>query len=145
MTAEQLQTASGLPRKEARALLAHALGVTRERLISHSELDLSHADAEVFFALVARRLGGEPLAYLTGIQEFYGRRFSITPDVLVPRPDTETLIDVALDCIRVDRRDARPRAWNRFGLYRDHAEARAPRIAADGHGYLGGGAPGRVR
>ena len=100
MTAEQLQTASGLPRTEARALLAHALGVTRERLISHSELDLSHADAEVFFALVARRLGGEPLAYLTGIQEFYGRRFSITPDVLVPRPDTETLIDVALDCIR---------------------------------------------
>ena len=100
MTAEELQAASGLTRTEARTLLAHALGVRREHLVAHPTLDLSHGDAAVFSALVARRLSGEPLAYLTGAQEFYGRRFAVTPDVLVPRPDTETLVDVALDCIR---------------------------------------------
>ena len=133
MTAEELQAASGLTRTEARALLAHALGVTRERLIAHPDLDLSHADAAVFSALVARRLSGEPLAYLTGAQEFYGRRFSVTPDVLVPRPDTETLVDVALDCIRSIGATPRARTRNRVGLHRDHPEARAPRVASDGH------------
>jgi len=100
VTVEELQAASGLTRTEARALLAHALGVTREHLIAHPDLGLTHADAAVFSALIARRLSGEPLAYLTGSQEFYGRRFSVTRDVLVPRPDTETLIDVVLECIR---------------------------------------------
>ena len=50
-------------------------------------------------ALVARRRAGEPLAYLLGEKEFYGRRFAVTPDVLVPRPDTETLVEVALECL----------------------------------------------
>jgi release factor glutamine methyltransferase len=50
-------------------------------------------------ALVARRREGEPLAYLLGEKEFYGRRFAVTSDVLVPRPDTETLVGVALECL----------------------------------------------
>ncbi len=50
--------------------------------------------------MVARRQSGEPMAYLLGEKEFYGRPFRVTPDVLVPRPDTETLVEVALACLR---------------------------------------------
>lgn len=89
-----------LPAPEARALLAWVLRVPRERLVAHPELVVTpqaHAD---FTALVARRQSGEPMAYLLGEREFYGRRFTVTPDVLVPRPDTETLVEVALACLR---------------------------------------------
>lgn len=106
MTAEEHQRTSGLPRAEARALLAFTLGVTREQLTAHPEAAVPTSAAAVYSALVRRRALGEPLAYLIGSQEFYGRPFAVTPDVLIPRPDTETLIEVALDCVR-DRPGAR--------------------------------------
>lgn len=100
ISAGQLLAASALPQIEARALLAHVLGVTRERLIAHPETCVARDAAERFEALARRRHSGEPLAYLKGEQEFYGRRFIVSPAVLIPRPDTETLIDVALACLR---------------------------------------------
>lgn len=96
----QLLADAGFPLAEARALLAKSLGVSRERLIAFPEADVTSAQAQTFGTLAERRRAGEPLAYLRGVQEFYGREFRVTPDVLVPRPDTETLIERALDCLR---------------------------------------------
>jgi release factor glutamine methyltransferase len=98
-TAESLLLSADLPRAEARALLASALRVTRERLIAFPETEVPLSVLTAYEALVARRREGEPLAYLLGEKEFYGRRFAVTPDVLVPRPDTESLVDVALECL----------------------------------------------
>jgi len=89
-----------LPATEARALLAWVLRAPRERLVAHPETVVTPQALADYTALVMRRQAGEPLAYLLGEKEFYGRPFRVTPDVLVPRPDTETLIDVALACLR---------------------------------------------
>ena len=99
-TVAQLLVASGLPALEARALLAHRLQVPRERLVAHPEAVVGAADADAFVALVRRRAAGEPLAYLLGAKEFYGRAFAVTPDVLVPRPETELLVDLAVERMR---------------------------------------------
>jgi release factor glutamine methyltransferase len=98
-TTDSLLLSADLPRAEARALLASALGVTRERLIAFPETEVPPLAQAAYEALVARRRGGEPLAYLLREKEFYGRRFAVTHDVLVPRPDTETLVEVALECL----------------------------------------------
>jgi len=100
MTVAQLLAGCGLPRPEGRALLAHRLGVARERLIAHPSMPVDEADAAAFRADAQRRLDGEPLAYLLGEKEFYGRSFIVAPDVLVPRPETELLIDLALERLR---------------------------------------------
>jgi release factor glutamine methyltransferase len=89
-----------LPAPEARALLAWVLRVPRERLVAHPETVVTPQAHTDYTALVARRQSGEPMAYLLGVKEFYGRSFKVTPDVLVPRPDTETLVEVALACLR---------------------------------------------
>ncbi|HEU0199657.1 MAG TPA: peptide chain release factor N(5)-glutamine methyltransferase [Burkholderiaceae bacterium] len=97
--AEVLKT-SGLPVAEARALLAHVLAVPREGLIAHPD---AHVEARAYFAfdeLATRRRSGEPLAYLLGAKEFYGRSFAVSPAVLIPRPETELLIDLALAALR---------------------------------------------
>ena len=88
--------ASGLPALEARALLASLLGVRRESLIATPAQSVPEAMGAAFAALAARRHAGEPLAYLLGQREFYGREFRVTPDVLVPRPETELLVECAL-------------------------------------------------
>jgi release factor glutamine methyltransferase len=98
-TVGELIAASRLPVREARALLAHRLAVARERLIADPARAVGERDATAFQALAARRAAGEPLAYLLGSQEFYGRSFAVTPAVLVPRPDTETLVEQALERI----------------------------------------------
>ncbi len=100
MTANDLLTSSGLPHAEARALLAYVLQVTREQLITHPDIAVPADQAAQFTVLVQRRRQAEPMAYLLGTQEFYGRQFAVTLDVLIPRPDTETLVDVALECLR---------------------------------------------
>lgn len=94
----------GLPdaeaRIEAQALLRHVLGnVSRAWLIAHDEQALTSEQFSQFQALLARRLQGEPIAYILGNREFYGLDFSVTPDVLIPRSDTETLVEVALQHI----------------------------------------------
>src|SRR5713101_3764538 len=81
----------------AELLLLHVLGRDRTWLYAHPEEQLSSGDAERFFALITRRANGEPTQHLTGKQEFWGLEFEVTPDVLIPRPETEHVIEVALD------------------------------------------------
>jgi release factor glutamine methyltransferase len=81
----------------AELLLLYVLGRDRAWLYAHPEEQISSAEAERFFALVARRAAGEPTQHLTSKQEFWGLEFEVTPDVLIPRPETEHLIEVALD------------------------------------------------
>lgn len=82
--------------REAQILLGFVLGVSRAWLIAHLEAKVEAASAATFAAQLARRARGEPIAYLVGQREFYGRAFRVTPDVLIPRPETELLIDAAL-------------------------------------------------
>jgi len=90
----------GLDRREARleakTLAAHAWCVTPAWLIAHDREPVTAGSANRFEILLARRLAGEPVAYLTGLREFYGRPFHVTPAVLIPRPDTELLVEQAL-------------------------------------------------
>jgi release factor glutamine methyltransferase len=82
---------------ERRILLSHVLGLTRVELITRSEQTLTPAQAVVVAELFSRRNAGEPIAYLIGIREFYGLRFEVTPAVLIPRPETELLVELAID------------------------------------------------
>ncbi len=84
---------------DADVLLAHALGVGKEALFAHPERGLSAAENERFGGLVERRARGEPVAYLRGFKEFYGLRFRVDPRVLIPRPETEVLVDAARERI----------------------------------------------
>jgi len=84
-----------IPIAEARLLLRHVLGAGAAWLEAHRDDPLPRSAAEAFAALVERRAGGEPVAYLLGFREFYGREFSVTPDVLIPRPETELLVELA--------------------------------------------------
>ncbi len=93
---DALQTAAGLPRLDARALLEHVSARPREWLVAHGDEPADPLVAERFDALAARRREGEPLAYLTGYREFFGRRFAVDRHVLVPRPETEGLVEAAL-------------------------------------------------
>lgn len=81
---------------ETRILLTHALQLSRVQLITQSDRVLSAHEAERIASLFRRRLGGEPVAYITGEREFYGLSLHITPDVLIPRPETELLVELAL-------------------------------------------------
>src|SRR6267143_1728326 len=85
----------------AELLLLHVLGRNRTWLYAHPEEIIAHADVQCFFELVVRRAAGEPTQHLTGKQEFWGLEFEVTPDVLIPRPETEHLIEVALDRLAV--------------------------------------------
>ena len=84
---------------DADVLLAHVLGVGKEALFAHPERTLTAAEAEQFEAFVQRRSRGEPVAYLRGFKEFYGLRFRVDPRVLIPRPETEVLVDAARELI----------------------------------------------
>lgn len=90
-------------RLEARVLAAHAWQVDHAWLIAHDTDPLTAAQTTPFETLVARRLTGEPVAYLVGTREFYGRPFQVSPNVLIPRPDTELLVELALARIPVDQ------------------------------------------
>ena len=81
----------------AELLLLHTLVKERTWLYAHPEELVSEADAQQFQALLTRRAAGEPTQHLTGKQEFWGLEFEVTPDVLIPRPETEHVIEVALD------------------------------------------------
>jgi len=87
----------GAPRLEAELLLAEASGLARTRLIARPE-EVVKPDAEnAFWELVDRRRSGEPVAYLLGRREFWSLELRVTPDTLIPRPETELLVEVALD------------------------------------------------
>ncbi len=93
---------SGLVPFEARVLLAHVLACDRAWLAAHGDAQVTTAQAARFEALTRRRHGGEPVAYLTGRREFYGLDLEITADVLIPRPETELAVELAL--ARIDKR-----------------------------------------
>ena len=84
---------------DAGVLLCHVMGCDPAYLIANPETRLRSDEHESFAALVDRRVRGEPVAYLTGEREFYGRTFRVTPAVLIPRPETELLVDLALERI----------------------------------------------
>ncbi len=83
-----------IPPLEARLLLCNVIGISAVALAAHDDVVLTGAEAAAYADLVRRRLAGEPIAYLTGEREFYGRVFALTPDVLIPRPETELLVDL---------------------------------------------------
>jgi release factor glutamine methyltransferase len=86
-------------RIEVQMLLQHVLGVSRAYLLAHPEQVLDEAQAPAYRALLQRRLAGEPLAYILGEREFFGLDFRVTPATLIPRPDTELLVELALERI----------------------------------------------
>lgn len=90
------------PRLDAELLVAKALETDRVGLYLDLNRPLVDQERSAIRPLVARRREREPVAYILGHRDFYGRRFKVTPDVLIPRPDTETLVDHALECIPED-------------------------------------------
>ncbi len=102
---------SGSPRLDAELLLAHALGLRRLDLYLQHDRLLDDAELQPYRELVARRARGEPVAYLIGRKEFMGVEFAVSPAVLVPNPDTETLVQQAVATIRaiVEAGNPRPR------------------------------------
>ncbi len=91
-----LPAARSLPRSEVRMLIAHVLQCTTVWLIAHDDEPISGAAAAHVESLIARRVDGEPIAYLLGEREFYGRGFLCSPAALIPRPETELLVERAL-------------------------------------------------
>ncbi len=89
-----------IDRLDARLLVQHAATCSHADLIAHPEKTLTHEQAVWLESLVARRAGGEPLAYILGSAGFYGREFTVSPAVLIPRPETEGLVDRALAAVR---------------------------------------------
>lgn len=90
-------------RRDAGSLLAHALGRDRTFVIAHAGDALSEEQFESYQSLIERRAGGEPLQYITGNQQFFKLDFLVTPAVLIPRPETELIVETALELLRDDR------------------------------------------
>lgn len=97
-----LEATSGTARLDAEILLAQALGWSRARLLAHPGTSLDPACARRFEALVERRREGEPIAYVTGRREFRSLEFAVTPDTLIPRPETEHLVEAVLGVVSPD-------------------------------------------
>ncbi len=91
-----LQPTIGLDVLEIRILLCHALALSRIQLITQSERVLNVEESQRLTTLLQRRINGEPIAYITGQKEFYSLTLQVTPDVLIPRPETELLVELAL-------------------------------------------------
>ena len=94
---ETLRDTSETPRLDAEVLLAHTLGWSRARVLSRLQETISDEMLQQFRTLILRRAAREPVAYLVGRKEFYGLEFVVDRRVLVPRPETETLVDAALE------------------------------------------------
>lgn len=90
------------PMLDARILLMHTIGLTLEELISNYDKQLTDIEYKQFIELINRRCQFEPVAYITGVKEFYLNKFIVTPDVLIPRADTEILIDVVINIVQQD-------------------------------------------
>ncbi len=103
MTVGRALAGCGLVPLDAKVLLAHVLSEGRAWLAAHADDLLTPAQADAFFALAKRRRDGEPIAYLVGVREFWGLPLVVSPAVLVPRPETETLVELALARLPEDR------------------------------------------
>jgi release factor glutamine methyltransferase len=87
---------SALARRDAELLLLYVTGLTRADLLTHPEREVTALQLSEYRAAIARRARHEPIQHITGTQEFYGRPFAVTPAVLIPRPETEHLVEAAL-------------------------------------------------
>jgi len=103
LTVRQALAQAGVAPIDAQVLLAHVLRADRAWLIAHPTDALAHSQAEQFFALARQRRDGEPVAYLTGWREFWGLSLAVDRSVLIPRPETETLVECALQRLPADR------------------------------------------
>jgi release factor glutamine methyltransferase len=97
LTVADAIAASGIEPREARLLLAEVAGFSQASLAASPEQDIPFEVENAFFELAKRRLHGEPVAYILGHKEFYGLDLSVNPTVLIPRPETELLVDLALE------------------------------------------------
>lgn len=97
------QTRPDIAATDARMLLQSVLNVNHAHLIAHPNQELAPEQTQKFYLLAARRAAGEPVAYLIGEREFYSLNFKVTPAVLIPRPETELLVDLTLERISTDR------------------------------------------
>jgi release factor glutamine methyltransferase len=93
---------TGMPTNELRLLLGAVLKQPTVWLITHNECPLNEEQKQTFGALVSRRLNGEPMSYLLGYREFYGREFSVSTATLIPRPETELLVDLVKVSVGAD-------------------------------------------
>jgi release factor glutamine methyltransferase len=94
---QELQASLPLDPLENRILLCHATGLSRVQLITRADQALNEAEAERLSELVRRRLAGEPIAYIVGQREFFGLDFTVSEAVLIPRPDTELIVELAIE------------------------------------------------
>lgn len=102
--ASEILRTAGVPeaRREAGSLLSFVIAKDRTFLISHAEDPVDDDSLEQFRQAVERRAAGEPLQYISGVQDFFGREFRVTPDVLIPRPETELVVEAALELLGGD-------------------------------------------
>ena len=103
VTVRRALESSGLVALDARVLLSHVLNTDRAWLAAHGDDTIRAEHAQAFFALAKRRRDGEPVAYLTGVREFWGLSLVVSPAVLIPRPETETLVELALAWLPAER------------------------------------------
>jgi len=139
-------------RRDAEVILCHVLGKSRSYLYAYSEVELNAEQHDVFDALWQRRCDGEPVAYLTGIKEFWSLEFEVNDQTLVPRPDTEILIEMALERVEAKPKRvldlgtgsgavalalARDRLnWNLIGVDIDEASVQLAKRNADRNGIV---------
>lgn len=102
MQATQRLADSPTARRDAELLLLHVAGISRAELLTHPEHPLSEDQRLAYDRAIARRQQQEPIQYITGTQEFYGRAFRVTPAVLIPRPETEHVIEAAVEALSQD-------------------------------------------
>jgi release factor glutamine methyltransferase len=109
----RLDAVSDSARLDAELLLARAIDMPRSYLFAHPEEPLDETTVDRFHAALDRRLAGEPMAYIAGVREFWSLELMVTPATLVPRPETELLVDLALRENRCQRRSTRGRPAER--------------------------------
>lgn len=131
MTIGSLIRASGLPSAEAELLTATALRQDRTWVIAHAAETPSREECVLISGFLNRRLAGEPVAYITGSREFFGRSFRVTPAVLIPRPSTEELVRAALSCLDHPVHGMREADNGIVIVSRSLRSALHPRIVAD--------------
>ncbi len=134
MTIEKALRLSALEHIDAEVLMASIFGKDRAWIVSHREHTLTTAQEQQWQEMEQRRTAGEPVAYIVGEKEFYGRPFAVNPHVLIPRPATESLIDLALEFIELPHEDVRPLDHKIVGVAKPLMEAPITTIVDVGTG-----------
>ena len=104
---------------QANLLLMHVIACDRTFLLAHPEENLSAKQFDRYLDLITRRAQGHPLQYLTGRQEFFQLDFEVTPDVLIPRPETELIVEVGIEILNETAAPLFRRPWHWLGGNRD--------------------------